>query len=153
AAISLMRASNADESSAAIELGTTIARREAEQQLLDVGAEIQQALRSYAGLAPTSIGAPGFHGPRSLEELLKDARTPGVRRHLRKLYADPLTGKPEWGLVTDSEGFILGVYSRADGKPIKQNGFDPRFASFEKADTYHQWVFGLPIVQRVHERR
>lgn len=138
---------------AAIALGATTARRNAEQQLLDVGAEFQQALRSYAAMPAGTSGSIGLRGPRSLEELLKDARVPGVSRHLRKIYGDPLTGKAEWGLVTDSEGFILGVYSLADGRPIKQTGFDLQFASFEQADTYRQWVFGLPIAQKSDANR
>ncbi len=125
-------------SSAAVTLGAQMGRRDAEQQLMAIGAEFQQALRGYAGVP---LGA---RGPRSLEELLKDPRVPGIRRHLRQLYADPLTGKAEWGLVTDSQGFIVGIHSLADGTPIKQNGFDPAQAGFEEARSYRDWVFGLP---------
>jgi len=130
--------------SAAVTLGAAMARRDAEQQLLAIGVEFQQALRSYAGVPVGAVMPTGGRGPRSLEDLLKDPRVPGIRRHLRKLYADPLTGRNEWGVVTDSQGFIAGVYSLSQGKPIQQSGFTSQEAAFEEATTYHDWVFGLP---------
>lgn len=129
--------------SAAVSLGTTMARRDAEQHLLAIGAEFQHALHSYAGLAPGAVASTSARGPRSLEDLLKDPRVPGVRRHLRQLYADPLTGKAEWGVTVDSQGFVTGVYSLAQGVPIKRSAFGPEHAVFEEAGTYQQWVFGF----------
>lgn len=137
-------------SASAVMLGAQLGRRDAERQLLDIGGEFQRALRSYAGVPlAAAAGAPGGmalggRGPKSLEDLLKDPRVPGLRRHLRQIHADPLTGKVEWGLVTDSQGAILGVYSLAGGTPIKQAGFDPTLAGFEQAPNYQAWVFGLP---------
>jgi type II secretory pathway pseudopilin PulG len=128
---------------ASVSLGASMARRHAEQELLAIGLEFRQALHSYAGLPP-GMAAPALaRGPRSLDDLLRDPRAPGVRRHLRKLYADPLTGKAEWGLVTDPQGFIVGVHSLAEGEPIQRAGFDPRLLGFEDAAGYRQWVFGL----------
>lgn len=125
----------------AISLGAMMARRDAERELLAIGAEFQQALRSYAGV-PMGTPVPGAGlGPRSLEELLKDPRVPGIRRHLRRVHADPLTGRNEWGLVLDPHGQIIGVHSLANGKPIQRAGFASRFPAFENADSYRQWVF------------
>jgi type II secretory pathway pseudopilin PulG len=133
--------------SATISLGATFARRDAERQLLAVGMEFQLALRSYAGV-PVNVAMPAAaQGPRSLDDLLKDPRVPGLRRHLRQLYADPLTGKQEWGLVKDNQGLILGVHSLAEGQPIQRSGFEPQLASFEDAESYRQWIFGLPTFQ------
>jgi type II secretory pathway pseudopilin PulG len=129
--------------SAALSVGATVARRDAEQQLLAIGAEFQQALRSYAGVPVGAVAPSVGRGPRSLEDLVRDPRAPGVRRHLRQVYADPLTGKNEWGLIVDSQGFITGVHSLAHGMPIKQSGFDAPWAGFEDAQGYGQWVFGL----------
>jgi hypothetical protein len=42
--------------------------------------------------------------PLHLEELLQDPRHPGIQRHLRKIYLDPVTGKAEWGLITGPGG-------------------------------------------------
>jgi type II secretory pathway pseudopilin PulG len=128
---------------AALSLGATMGRRDAERELLAIGAEFHHALRNYAGMPSAGdIPATG-HGPRSLDDLLRDPRAPGIRRHLRQLYADPLTGNSDWGLIMDAQGRIAGVYSLAEGKPIRQTGFEPQFAAFEQADSYRQWVFGL----------
>jgi type II secretory pathway pseudopilin PulG len=126
--------------SSALSVGSAIGRRNAEQELLAIGLEFQQALRSYASVS----GGGTVRGPRSLEELLKDARLPGVRRHLRQVYADPLSGRAEWGLVLDGQGFIVGVHSLSPGTPIQRHGFPPVLVGFEEAETYQQWVFGLP---------
>jgi len=128
---------------AAVSLGATMARRDAERELLAIGVEFQQALRSYAGVPVGAVTPTSGHGPRTLEDLLKDPRVPGIRRHLRQLYADPLTGKSEWGLVRDAQGRIAGVHSLAEGTPIRQSGFEPQLTAFENAESYRQWVFGL----------
>lgn len=130
---------------AAVGLGATMARRDAERELLAIGAEFQQALRSYAGVPVGAVPPTMGQGPRALEDLLKDPRVPGIRRHLRQLYADPLTGKREWGLVMDAQGRIAGVHSLAEGKPIRQAGFEPQLAALENAESYRQWVFGLAV--------
>lgn len=129
-----------------VSMGSTMARRNAEQQLLAVGMEFQLALRSYAGIPTSAIAASiGARGPREMAHLLRDPRVPGLRRHLRQIYADPLTGKTDWGLVHDASGSIVGIYSLAEGVPIKREGFDLPTAAFDNAENYQQWVFGLPI--------
>lgn len=121
----------------AVSLGVNASRRDAEFELLAIGAEFENALRSYraAGVAGTRVG------PRDLEDLLLDRRISIKRRHLRKIYADPLTGREEWGVVRQPDGLIVGVYSMAPGIPIKRAGFDAHRASFENAERYAQWVF------------
>ena len=121
----------------AVSLGVSASRRDAEFELLAIGAEFENALRSYraVGVAGTRIG------PRDLEDLLLDRRISITRRHLRKIYADPLTGRQEWGVVRQPDGLIVGVYSMAAGIPIKRAGFDAHRASFDNADRYAQWVF------------
>lgn len=83
-----------------------------------------------------------FAYPESLDELLQDNRFPGVRRHLRKVFLDPMTGKPEWGLVKVS-GRIVGIHSLSTGVPIKQAGFDAGNQHFSGAQSYTDWVFGF----------
>lgn len=122
--------------SASVSLGSQVARRDAEHNLLSIGSEFEQALRAYAAVPAGAITAANARGPRNLEELLKDARSASTRRYLRQVYAYPLTGQEAWGTVKDSSGFIVRIYSLADGKPIKRTGFPVQQAGFEDADTY-----------------
>jgi hypothetical protein len=75
-----------------------------------------------------------------LEDLLSDHRGLVEKRHLRKVFVDPMSVKAEWGLVRGA-GRIIGVYSLSDRKPIKQDGFEPEDAAFRNASQYRDWVF------------
>lgn len=128
---------------ATIQLGAVVQRRDAEQQLLYVGDQFRLALRSYRDSSP--VGAPPF--PKELEQLLKDPRFPSTRRHLRAIPIDPLTGNTNWGLIRSPEGWIIGVHSLSDARPIKVGNFDPEFASFEGKEKVSEWVFGaVPVL-------
>ncbi|MFC3110102.1 type II secretion system protein [Undibacterium arcticum] len=125
-------------SAATLRLGSVLLRRAAEEELLDIGEEFRQALISYANASP--VGPPG--APRSLQDLLKDPRYPRPVRHLRKLYADPITGRTEWGTLEAVDGNgIVGVYSLSDAKPIKIENFDPMFQDFAGKTSYRDWLF------------
>jgi type II secretory pathway pseudopilin PulG len=119
-----------------LSVGIALQQRAAEQELLFVGLEYQRAFRSYY---ETAVSTPRY--PLKLEDLLRDPRFPGVRRHLRRLYADPLTGKSEWGLIQAPGGGIMGVYSLARGTPIKVDLFDAQLLGFEGKTSYAQWRF------------
>jgi type II secretory pathway pseudopilin PulG len=123
--------------SATLTLGSIVQRREAEQRLLEVGAAYRQAIASYLNSSP----AGDRRYPGTLADLLRDPRYPGVRRHLRQLYPDPITGKNEWGLVGAPGGGIMGVHSLSNAKPIKIADFALENESFEEATRYSQWVF------------
>ena len=103
---------------AAIQVGSITQRREAEEELLAVGLEFKAAVRSY--FESTPVGTPSA-APRTLNDLLKDPRFPAPKRHLRKIYNDPLTGSADWGIVRSADGGILGVYSLAPGTPIRRS--------------------------------
>lgn len=126
-----------------LEVGSTLKRKQAEEELLRIGQEMERALISYASRSPAR-GGLSRGGPSELNDLLKDPRNPGIHRHLRKAYNDPLTGNASWGILRDASGAILGVYSLAPGKPIKESGFPTRWAAFEVATSYSEWIFGLP---------
>jgi len=63
-------------------------------------------------------------------------------RHLRKLYADPMTGQPDWVLVQAPDGSgIMGVHSRSQDAPIKTGNFLLKNEGFEGAARYSDWKF------------
>jgi len=123
---------------ATLKVGALLARAEAENELLEIGAEFSAALRSYADASPQ--GQPAQ--PTSLEALLRDPRFPNPRRHLRRIFVDPITGLAEWGLVRASEGGpILGVYSLSQARPLKIARFDARFVNFDNKQHLSDWKF------------
>jgi len=124
---------------ATLKIGALLQRAAAEEELLEIGAAFSTALDSYAAATPQ--GASPY--PPSLKELLKDPRVPGVRRHLRKIFVDPMTGKAEWGVVYLGDGTtgVVAVHSLSTAKPLKVANFDSRFAGLDNADTISAWRF------------
>jgi len=124
---------------AELKFGAVVRRRNAEQQLLEVGNQYRIALLSYAVATPAGQSPH----PAALQSLLRDPRFPVVVRHLRKIYADPITGDDDWELVIapDRSG-IVGIHSRSKQHPIKIGNFAPEFQSFSGKNSYREWVFG-----------
>ncbi len=124
---------------ATLKMGSVIQRSRAEQQLLDIGAAYSDALQSYADATPAGMPTQ----PPSLQELLRDPRFPGVRRHLRRIYVDPMTGGAEWGIVYlgDKVG-VLAIYSLSDARPVKIGNFPQRFATLAGKQKISEWRFG-----------
>lgn len=125
-------------------LWRTDAQRARETELLFVGDQYRQAIRSYYELDPAQPRLP-----QNLNDLLEDTRRPGIVRHLRRAYRDPLTGG-EFALIhePDTQG-IVGVHSSATGRPFKAAGFEPENAGFSGAARYDEWrfVFIAPVKQ------
>jgi type II secretory pathway pseudopilin PulG len=123
---------------ATLKIGSLLQRAAAEEELLEIGAAFSDALRSYAAATPG--GFP--QQPPTLQDLLKDPRFPFTRRHLRKIFVDPVTGKAEWGIVYlgDKVG-VLAVYSLSQARPLKVANFDARFGNFENKERISDWMF------------
>jgi type II secretory pathway pseudopilin PulG len=123
---------------ATLKVDALLRRAAAEQELLEIGAAFSQALKSYAEATPR--GQPTY--PPTLQELLKDPRSPAIRRHLRKIFVDPITGKAEWGIVhAGNDTGVLAVYSLSNAKPLKVANFDARFANLENRERISDWKF------------
>ena len=123
---------------ATLKVDTLLRRAAAEQDLLEIGAEFSEALRSYAAATPR--GYPT--APPTLQDLLKDPRFPGTRRHLRKIFVDPVTGKDAWGIVYQGDKVgVLAVYSLSQAQPLKLANFDARFLNFENKEHLSEWKF------------
>lgn len=120
---------------------TERAAREAE--LLFIGHQFRQAIRSYFEAGPRA----GQY-PAKLEDLLQDSRYPTTKRHLRRLFVDPITGKPDWGLVMAPEGGIMGIYSQSEREPQKRANFDLADADLELALQRQQVQQGNPYSYR-----
>ena len=123
---------------ATLKIGALMQRAQAEEELLDTGAAFSAALQSYAQATPK--GQP--LQPPSLQELLKDPRTPALRRHLRKIFVDPVTGSTEWGVLyrVDRSG-VVAVYSLSQARPLKIGNFDARFVGFDNKRRLSDWKF------------
>ena len=122
----------------AADLYATAMRRDKERQLLFIGHEFRHALESYV----KANGQSQY--PLTLDDLLKDPRFANPRRHLRRLYADPVTGKPEWSLILQ-QGRIVGIHSTSTQRPIKQDNFDDDDAGLAKKSRYADWIFTYPF--------
>jgi type II secretory pathway pseudopilin PulG len=111
------------------------ARRAAESELLFVGDSYRRAIASYyrSGLSRQY--------PQSLDELLLDKRSSPPRRHLRKLYSDPVTRRNDWTILTLADGAIIGVASSSMLTPMKTRNFGPEDGAFDDAKCYCEWQF------------
>jgi type II secretory pathway pseudopilin PulG len=116
------------------ELASHAAQREKEAELLFVGNQYREAIGAYFRKEQRY--------PGDLAALLEDRRYPMPVRHLRKLYADPITGSQEWGLVeAPGGGGIMGVYSKSEQPPVKSGNFAIRDRAFADAKRYADWQF------------
>ncbi|TFW30027.1 type II secretion system protein [Massilia arenosa] len=123
---------------ATLKIDALLRRAAAEEELLEIGAQFSAALRSYAAATPRGQNPQ----PPTLKELLRDPRVPGLRRHLRKIFVDPMTGKAEWGVMYMGENTgVIGVYSLSDAAPFKVGNFDTRFSNFENKQKISEWRF------------
>lgn len=122
----------------ASQIWSTVVKRELEAELFWRGDRIRQAIESYY---QNSAGQDQGTYPRDFKDLIRDPRFPGVVRHIRKLYPDPLTGSTEWGIVRDASGRMKGVFSKHKGTPVRTGNFPEEYEAFKKAKTYADWKF------------
>ncbi|WP_211461471.1 type II secretion system protein [Collimonas silvisoli] len=113
-----------------------VARRAAEERLLDVGRQYRTAIQLYVEATPP--GQKRF--PLTLDALLKDPRYPDVRRYLRTAYSDPVSSS-EWVLILAPEGGIMGLHSASPDRPIRRVGYVAPFEAFNQLERYADWLF------------
>lgn len=123
------------------EVWHTANAREKEAELLFIGNEYRKAIERYY------LTGPQRQYPKNLSDLIRDPRQPGVVRHLRRLYPDPITGEDEWGLVKSADGGFAGVHSLSEQAPLKTAGFGVRDATFEGKTKYSEWQFAFAPAQ------
>jgi type II secretory pathway pseudopilin PulG len=110
-------------------------QRMQEEELLFIGNQYRLAIQRYY-LAGRTL-------PQSIDDLLEDKRFPIPLHHLRRAYADPMTGKTDWHFLLDGDRFY-GVYSSSDRVPIKHANFPHLYEFFANAQTYADWKFFYP---------
>ena len=136
-----------------LEVTETSARRSAEAELLAIGKEFEKAFASYHRQSPA--GARRF--PDRIEDLARDPRVAGTKRHLRRAYIDPLTHEA-WGTVPAPGGGIMAVYSTAPGQPYRESAVTlavPPAASAPggaSARSYADWRFGYDPATELRDR-
>ena len=114
-----------------------IMQREKEEELLFRGEQYRLAIERYYRALP---GRNAY--PPSIEELLKDSRTPAGKRHLRQAYKDPVTGVDFEVIRDQTKGNrITGVFSTSDKEPLKKTGFPEQHPDFENKTAYKDWKF------------
>ena len=116
-------------------------QREKERELLFIGGQFRQALDLYYQNSSNSPPGKAKKFPQKLEDLLRDDRYPDVRRYLRRIYHDPMTGGTEWGLVRSADKGIVGIYSLSDEAPVKTANFEKADAALADKRHYYQWQF------------
>jgi hypothetical protein len=112
-------------------------QREKEVELIWIGNQFKQAIGLYYQRSPGAVK----RYPEKLEDLLEDRRYLSMQRYLRKIYADPIAGKPGWGLVAAPGGGIMGIYSTAEGKPVRSAPLARDDKSAASAASYRDWRF------------
>jgi type II secretory pathway pseudopilin PulG len=113
-----------------------VVQREKEEELLYRGDEYRRAIERYYTAVP---GRTQY--PTTLDDLLKDARTPQGKRYLRRKYKDPMTGEDFREIKDPLTNRITGVYSASDKKPFRQANFDYPYMEFAGKAKYSEWRF------------
>lgn len=119
-----------------LEIQSMRAQRAMEAELLWVGEQYRRAIERYYQSSPGEVKQL----PYKLDDLLQDPRLLTLTRHLREIYADPMTDQP-FMEIHDHRGMLIGVRSTSTRQPIKTGGFSPHYAHFSKATGYQQWEF------------
>ncbi len=108
---------------AASEIWFTSAQRQRVEQLDWVGHQFVQAIGSYYESSP---GAAKSY-PHTMQDLMLDGRYVTVRRHLREVYSNPITGAADWKLVRSADGGIRGVLATvkraSDGETTEEREY------------------------------
>lgn len=112
-------------------------QREREQELIRIGEAYRLAIGRYYNETPGVVK----EYPPNLEVLLSDNRFPTPRKHIRKLYMDPITLREGWGIIEAPSGGVMGIYSLSDRPPFKIAGFRPHLRHLNNKQYYGEWFF------------
>lgn len=115
-------------------------KRDKENELIFRGQAYVQAIKSYYEAKPKHKIYP-----TNLDDLISDSRFV-YKRHIRKLYKDPVTND-DWQEIKGIDGGIIGVMSTSTEQPLKQNNFPKGLEHFENSTKYSSWHFEyIPVI-------
>ena len=128
---------------------TTKVQRAKEKELLWRGNQYRQAIESYYRTDHAGVSAKL---PASLDVLVRDPRFVSPKRHIRKLYPDPITGE-DWVLIKGPAGQVTGVRSSSTAEPFKKEGFDKENEKFSGKESYSEWEFIFDVKAAENEKK
>lgn len=107
--------------------------RRREATLLQAGQEVIAAIRSYHSV----------HGryPAGWNVLLEDRVSGLLKRHLRRIPRDPMSGQTDWVQIQNAAGEFIGVRSRSVAPPIQSTPILIGTLSLPPVESYDQWHF------------
>jgi type II secretory pathway pseudopilin PulG len=135
---------------------SNVVLRDKEEELLFRGDQYRQAIELYYKAV---LVAPQY--PNSIDDLLMDNRTATGKRHLRQRYKDPISGEDFVEIRNTVTNRIIGVNSKSDKQPLKQEGFPAvysnklpltqagfplRYNDFEGTSRYSEWLFVSTVI-------
>ncbi|HCT41123.1 MAG TPA: type II secretion system pseudopilin PulG [Moraxellaceae bacterium] len=112
-------------------------QREKEEQLLYIGNQYRLAIESYYNTSPGMLK----RYPLKLENLILDTRMVSIKRHIRALQKDPITGSIAWGLIRNRQGEIIGIHSLSKKQPVRLAHLDGAHPYLNEAESLSDWVF------------
>lgn len=112
-------------------------QREKEKQLLFVGNQFRNAIKSYYEKTPGSVK----QYPKNFNDLIDDNRFLSKQRHLRRVYTDPMTKQKIWGIIDSHNGRLMGVRSLSSDKVLKVSNFNQENIILNNKSTYSEWHF------------
>jgi len=119
---------------------STTQRRDNERELVFTGRQFAAAIERYR---KRSVDSARLY-PRSLQELVLDDRGGQLHHHLRRIFVDPITGSPHWGLIQLPDGGIIGVHSLSERAPYKRGFVTTDFPVPKVSRSYSDWYFVAP---------
>lgn len=89
--------------------------------------------------------------PLKLENLILDTRMVSIKRHIRALQKDPITGSIAWGLIRNRQGEIIGIHSLSKKQPVRLAHLDGAHLYLNEAKVLATGYFWpLPRINKAH---
>lgn len=122
----------------------TAKKREMEKELIFRGCQFIRAIDSFYTSSPGST----MTYPSSLGDLLRDPRFAHKKRHIRRIYKNPIEPYNDWQAIVGKDKRIRGVYIKSEAEPLKKDNFPSELSHFIGKERYSDWRFIYHPAQR-----